>query len=206
MYLILRKRIAADKRILIIVFYSVCIFLILFFDPPINERLKSTLYTIVEFSFFCLIIYQQLKAKKQKLITLLLYFVFLVLQVIHYFNFKRTRLDSIPIGIETILIFIFITFYVHEQLKDEKQFFSTTNYFFLIIIGLLIYLGGSFFIYLLANNLDYNELKTYWPITYIVELIKNILFSIAIYKFSVELNKKKKKNIDNNLPNLDFTL
>jgi len=120
--------------------------------------------------------------------------------------FKRTRLDSIPIGIETILTFIFITFYVHEQLKDEKQFFSTMNYFFLVIIGLLIYLGGSFFIYLLANNLEYKELKTYWPITYIVEIVKNILFSIAIYKFSIDQIKKKKKAISNSLPNLDFTI
>jgi hypothetical protein len=208
-YIILRKRILNDKRIVIAVLYSIVIFLFLFFDlfdPPIQQKLKDTLYTIIEFSFFTILIYQQVKSINVKRSMKFLYAFFILLQVIHYFTVKKIRLDSIPIGVETILIFVFLMLYFYEQLKNEKEFFFNKNYFYLIAIGLLIYLGGSFFIYLLANNLDYDELSTYWPITYVVELIKNVLFTVAIVRFANEKTKKKNSNTNKPLPNLDFTL
>ena len=204
-YLILRKRIQNDKRMLVLVFYSISIFIFLFFEFPIEKGLKNTLYTITEFLFFSTLIYQQLKTQRNKSILIFLAIVCIVIQVIHFLTVKKVRLDSIPIGIETILIFFFTFLYFQEQLKKSDQFFINKNYFTWIAIGILVYLGGCFFIYLLANNLTYHELIQYWKFTYIVELIKNALFIIAMFLFAKEQSKVNGTS-KNPLPNLDFTL
>jgi hypothetical protein len=128
----------------------------------------------------------------------------IVIQIVHYLTVKKVRLDSIPIGVETILIFFFTFLYFQEQLKNASQFLNK-SYFTLIAIGILIYLGGSFFIYLLANNLAYKDLDQYWVITYVFELIKNALFIIAMFLFAKEQSKVNGTS-KNPLPNLDFTL
>jgi hypothetical protein len=108
----------------------------------------------------------------------------------------------VPIGIETILVFIFIFFFLYEQLKEAKSTPIYDNYFFWVSIGLFIYLGGSFFIYLMANTINYKELIKYWFFTYIVEIIKNLLFIFAI----LIRHKQPNKTTRQVLPNLDFIM
>jgi len=203
-YLVLLKRIT-DKRILVLVFYSIAIFTFLFFDPPLKQSLKNAIYTIIEFSFFALLIFQQLKNRNNKTLLLVLSVLFIAIQIIHFLTVKKTRLDSIPIAIETIFIFFFIFLYFQELLKNSNPILSK-NYFLWIAIGILIYLGGSFFIYILANNLEYKELIQFWFITYIVELIKNALFIVAMILFAKNRSDNKQSSSQNPLPNLDFTL
>jgi hypothetical protein len=199
---VLRKKVS-DKRIFAILFYCICIFSFLYFDWPIQKKLLNSIYTITEFSFFALLIYQQLKISTNKLIILIFSALFIVIQIVHYYTLKRVRLDSIPIAVETIFIFFFIFLYFHELLKKSIPVLSK-NYFLWIVIGILIYLGGSFFIYILANNVEYKELDKFWFITYIVELIKNGLFVIAMILFAKNQteNKQSQQKV---LPNLDFT-
>lgn len=128
---------------------------------------------------------------------------FLLFQVIYFFSTHKKKFDSIPIGIETILIFIFIFFFLYEQLKDLKGMPIYDHYFFWISIGLFIYLGGSFFIYLMANSISDEELIKYWFFTYIVEIIKNLLFATAVVIYS---KNPDRKNLNKVLPKLDFML
>ena len=129
---------------------------------------------------------------------------FFIFQVVNYFWVNKKNVDSIPIGFETILVFIFIFFFLYEQFKDVKDTPIYDNYFFWIVIGLFIYLGGSFFIYLLADSLDPKDIPKYWHFTYIVELIKNLLFAAAVFIYSKHPNKANNSN--QALPNLDFML
>jgi hypothetical protein len=202
-YLFFRKRIN-DKRIFVLVIYSITIFAFLFFELPIKKRLQDAIYTITEFTFFASLIFQQLKSKKNKLVLVIFSILFIAIQILHFLTVKQVRLDSIPIAVETIFIFFFIFLYFHELLKNSIPVLSR-NYFLWIAIGILIYLGGSFFIYILANNVDYKELIQFWFITYIVELIKNALFIVAMILFAKNKsdNKQSSQKI---LPNLDFTL
>ena len=185
--------------------YSISIFIFLFFDLPIKKSLQNAIYTITEFSFFALLIYQQLKNKRNKAILAIFSILFIAIQIVHYLTVKRVRLDSIPIAVETIFIFFFILIYFHELLKSSIPVLSK-NYFLWIAIGILIYLGGSFFIYILANNVDYKELDQFWFITYIVELIKNALFVVAMILFAKNQSDKQQTSSHKPLPNLDFTL
>jgi hypothetical protein len=139
-----------------------------------------------------------------KLTIILLSVTFFLFQIVYYFTPHKHKIDSIPIGFETILVFIFIFFFLYEEFKDVKGIPIYENYFFWISIGLFIYLGGSFFIYLLANTLEDEELVKYWFFTYIVEIIKNLLLISAIFVYSKNSNKINDSN--RTLPNLDFML
>ena len=63
-------------------------------------------------------------------------------------------------------------------------------------MGLLLYLGGTFFFNILANQMSLDEFDTYWHYTYMAEIAKNILFLIALFKIS----KFKKKDLIPQVP------
>jgi hypothetical protein len=108
---------------------------------------------------------------------------------------SRPVLDSIPIGIETILIFVFAFFYFFEQMNDTTDLFIYNKPSFWAVLGILLYLSGSFFIYIFANQITIKELGKYWIITNIASILKNILFAIAIY---IQANQSQKKSSKKN--------
>jgi len=202
--LVLFRKIGRDKKISTLIYYCVSIFVFLFVTDKISfGKVQYPLYTLLEYSFFALLIFQQLKLRTTKRLLTILSVCFFVFQVVYYFLPQRRKIDSIPIGFETILIFIFIFFFLYEQLKDVTDSPIYDNYFFWISIGLFIYLGGSFFIYLMGNTLDNTELVKYWFFTYIVETIKNLLIIGALFVYSKNPHKTKSNTI---LPNLDYML
>jgi hypothetical protein len=141
--------------------------------------------------------------KGQKIIIIVLSVCFFIFHIIYFYVPKKKGFDSISIGIEAILIFIFVFFFFYEQLKDAKTTPIYDNYFFWVSIGLFFYLGGSFFIYLSATALTNKEMDKYWFFTYVVEIIKNLLFVLAILIYSKNPVKPKSNQA---LPNLDYML
>ena len=65
-------------------------------------------------------------------------------------------------------------------MNDTTNLFIYSKYQFWIILGMMIYLAGSFFIYIFANQLAPKDVAKYWFFTNIFYIIKNIFFSIAI--------------------------
>jgi hypothetical protein len=166
---------------LTVVCYCLAIFLYLFLTEDIvtetvilliPAKIKFPLYTLVEYSFFAVLIYQQLKLRSLKAIIIgLIIFIFSRLFIISWTIKSKNRF--IPIGFETILIFIFIFFFLYEEFKDVKDCLSMKIIF---DIDWVVHLSGRIvFIYLYANTLEDPKLVKYW-FTYIVEIIKNILF------------------------------
>lgn len=115
---------------------------------------------------------------------------------------KFKRLDTVPIGIETILIFLIIFYYIYEYSQTNSKFSISNNYCFLMALGILIYLGGSFFFYLMIDQLTQSEVDLFGNLTYAFEIIKNLLFAGSIMVYL----KKKNPETKRQLPNLDFTL
>jgi hypothetical protein len=229
-YLIYFRKSGRNSKVLTLIYYCVSIFLFLFINDNfaiIPRKINFPLFTLLEYTFFAILIVQQLKLPRLKLIILILSVFFFLFQIIYFIaqsknildsaplflsdfiNWfgivepNKNNLDSIPIGIEAILIFVFIFFFLYEQLIDVKDLPIYVNYFFWIAIGLLIYLGGSLFIYIYANSLSPQEIDRYWFFTYIVETIKNLLFAAAVV---IHSKKPKPKKSTQALPNLDFTL
>ena len=112
------------------------------------------------------------------------------------------RLDSVPIGIETILVLVYIFFFFYEFSKRPTGNYIYNHYCFWIAVGILIYLGGSFFFYILFNHLNEEEINTFGNITYIAEVIKNVLFVTALFVY--DKNPIRIKKEPTSVPYLDM--
>lgn len=79
-------------------------------------------------------------------------------------------------------------------MKDTETLFVYSRYPFWIVLGMMLYLAGSFFIYIYASQLPPKELGKYWVFTNIFSILKNIFFTIAIILNANEKIGNKKIN------------
>lgn len=165
----------------------------------------NTSYTFLEYLFFTLILLFNIRDKKYKIGAFISLLIFVGFQITFLFvtlSSKTLSLDAIPIGVETLLIYASIFYFFYNKFQNVKDEYIYYDHSFWIVIGLMIYLGGSFFFYILANHVERAELNKYWFVTYIIETIKNLLFAFAI--FIQSLKRSKQKNSNKNIPYLDF--
>jgi hypothetical protein len=166
----------------------------------------QNLFTPFEYLVFTTIFFLSASKKRRKLLIGLsvAFIAFLIsLLIIKPAKIESNLiLDTIPVGIETILIFIYIFSFLYEQsrMDDSESIFK--NYLFWISIGLLLYLGGSFFFNILVTEMSLAEFDNYYHYTYIAELVKNILFLVALFKISAV--KKKELIPQIQMPYLDI--
>jgi hypothetical protein len=198
--LTLRSR---NKVKAIIASYGLIFFCLLFFynDIPKNyTKLYFTVYTFIEYIFFTYLIWLNTKSSTISKLIIVLSLLFTIFQLYYFFTSNLKVLDAVPIGIETILIFIYIfTFFYSSFIKNTSQYIFQ-NYCFWVSFGILIYLGGSFFFNILANNVT--NIEKYWYLTYIAETIKNIFFTVSIFILSNKLYSINKN--ESTQPNLDM--
>lgn len=159
-------------------------------------------YTLIEYTIFSFILWVNIENKRFKSFILLLSLLFIVFQTIYLFAEKRKLLDSVPIGVETILILVYIFYFFYEQLKIQSITPVYKKHIFWIALGILIYLSGTFFFYILINYLPLKEIQPYWFITYIFDIVKNILLAVSVLVFIN--NPKPVTKTFQNIPNLDF--
>jgi len=186
--------------------YGLAFFSMIFFDDSIPKDIKKYyqgFYTFLEYAFFTCFIWMNIRSINFKKFIALTSLIFISFQFYYVTNTSPQRLDSIPIGIETILIFIYIFYFLFEFSKSSKDVFIYNHYNFWISVGIMIYLGGSFFFNILVNSLDKSEIAKYVNVAYIAEIIKNLMFvfSVFIYK---KFPVNKIHNHAKNIPNLDM--
>jgi hypothetical protein len=181
-----------------------CFLFLIFWDDIAKDWKKSsqTIYTSFEYLTFTAFFYLNIKNKKVRTFILLASFSFIVFQVFYLLAGKVRRLDTIPIGIETILLFSYIVYFLYQLSKDEQGYLYN-HYCFWLSIGILIYLGGSFFFYMLINHLNKDEIITFGDMTYVAEIIKNVLFATALFVYS-KFHKKEYPTARKNIPYLDL--
>ncbi len=68
-----------------------------------------------------------------------------------------------------------------EQIKNPVNLFIYSTPNFWVVTSILIYLSGTFFIFLYSMNLSEKELVDYWAINYFFNILKNLLFGVAVY-------------------------
>lgn len=144
------------------------------------ERIFLTIYTLVEFSLFAWFLFIQIKNDvfKKAIITSIVGFT--IFSFVYFSFAKYQSIDTVPIGIETILILIFSFYYLYEQMNEPSSLFIYNKYAFWVIAGIMIYLAGSFFIYIFAYQVSQHLLNQYWMLTNVVTIVRNILVIIAI--------------------------
>lgn len=178
---------------LLLCIYGVIVAAYLFtFRILLDERAYSplvimqNLFTPFEYIIFTSIFYLSAGSRKKRVLITLsaAYILFLILLfILNPVKLNSSLvLDTIPVGIETILIFIYIFSFLYEHSKTENAESIYNSSLFWISVGLLFYLGGSFFFNILVTQMSLAEFDNYWHYTYIAEVLKNILFVIALLK------------------------
>jgi hypothetical protein len=156
---------------------------------PVIELIVLSTFTIFEYSFFAYFLYLNINNNSLKKLIIILSILFVGYALFHFkFNTDK-NFDSVPASVECILIIIYCIFYFFDKLNDPSINFVYSTPSFWIIVGFLIYLSGTLFLFLYAANLPRKESMEYWFINDICNIIKNILFAIAL-----SMNKKKLAN------------
>jgi hypothetical protein len=205
------KRIKSDRISVILVCYVAFSFL---FNlslqlEAINYKFHNQAYpvfTLIETLLFAWALLSLIKSEVWKNRLKWIVLAVIIGFIAYYFYFyianyalyrKKLSLDSIPIGIETILILLFIAVYFREQISIvETNSFIYEKPHFWYILGILIYLAGSFFIYITASSLSVKEIQKYWVLTNLASIIKNILFAAALLLLATNSFKKKRRSFN----------
>jgi hypothetical protein len=191
----------------LIAFYGVICFVGLLVHELLPKGLARKIYqasyTYTEYLFFAILFWFTLKNKTVRWLIVVFSFGFLIFQVIYFITTPLAKLDSIPIFVETILLFFYIIYFFYEFSKGLSAQYIYNNYCFWIAVGILIYLGGSFFFYLSINHLTDSEIDTFGNLTYMAEIIKNVMFGLAVYTFTRHRYENSNKK-SNSLPFLDM--
>lgn len=169
-----------------------------------QRKLFQTAYTFIEYSFFSFLIWHNLINKKVKGLIIIFSTLFLIFQFFYFLESDIYRLDSVPIAVETILLFLYIVYFFYEFSKKIRSYYIYNHYCFWIAVGILIYLGGSFFFYISINELNKQEVETFGNLTYLAEIIKNVLFAFSFLVFMKNPIHKKNDEKQMNIPYLDM--
>ena len=181
-FLIFIKPLIKDRALLFLAAYSLLDLFLNYYTKNFNKTLSLyvwSTFTLVEYALFTYILWLNIKNKIFKKAILWISIAFISFTVIYNVKTNFKNIDSIPIGMETILIFIYSFFYLYEQMNDATVLFIYSKYQFWVVIGFLIYLAGSFFIFIFANRVK--DVARYWYITNAFYVFMNLMFLIAFY-------------------------
>lgn len=192
------------KEARILALYGITFFLLLFFFDRIPLeylQIYNTLYTFLEYTFFTTLFYLNFESQRFKKLLVFLSIGFYIFQVVHFLTANNTRIDSIPIGVESILLFVYVILFFNQKMRSVDGVFIYNHFLFWVSVGLLIYLGGSFFINILANTLPSNQIDQYWHFSMIADTIKTLFFVSAMI---VLLRNPKIQKKSKTIPYLDM--
>lgn len=203
MFFLLFKKNNSEKTLRVIFYYILyCIinealgyyFQVIHFE---NYFIFFRLFTIAEFSFFSFFYLYIIPPGLVKKAVFPILGLFVILAVGNFFlSIHSDSFDSITIGIESILIILMCIYYLFVQIKGANNLFlySTSNFW--IIISFLIYISGTFFLYIMAKYMfnDRSFQIQYDIINSIFNILKNILLSVAMLMKPAPANNKLQKN------------
>ncbi len=145
---------------------------------PLVETIYD-IFTVAEFCFFAGFFYYIISDKSLKKIIPVVVILFVASSLIDFFLVLD---ESFTSGVQAVLILIMCIYYFFDQLKKPNSFLIYNNINFWVIISFLIYVAGTFFLYIMAENMVPNKefRKEYVIINFSFNLLKNILLSVAM--------------------------
>lgn len=158
-----------------------------------------SIYTVVEFSFFCLFYYYILTNATSKKFVFPIWLGFIIIAGIDFFFINgMSGFDSFTSGLDALLIIGMCIYYLFMQIKGSisLRIYSTSNFW--VIITFLLYVSGTFFLYIMAENMldDRSFVIQYTYINSAFNIIKNVLLSIAMLMTVDEVQPERKRNYE----------
>jgi len=205
--LFLFKRIRINVTISILAIYLIVFFTLNFYFKETKLLLGRSnyyfAYTLLEYLSLSGLLWLCVRGRRIRIYIAILSAMFVIFLIFFYASVKMARVDSVPIGIESILLMTYIVFYFFNEFKtitNENVYDRPT---FWIAIGVFIYIGATFFLNILGNSLAKEDFNKYYYYSYFGDILKNIFFAIAIIFFA-KSGPKEKKNIITKVPYLDM--
>ncbi len=204
MFFLLFKRNSKERTIWVIVFYVLyCnlneLLAYYLYQNHINidiDFVLLALFTVIEFTFFCVYYYYALQTRFIKKALPIIFGMFIIFAFVDFFLINRmNKFDSFTAGVESIIIILLCIYYLVVQIKGSNSLFVYSSSNFWIIITFLIYLSGTFFLYIMTENMIKSKSfrHQYVVINSVFNILKNILLSIAMLMKSTPTNIQKPK-------------
>lgn len=204
-FLFLSKKIRHEARVIIILVYSLTIFSLLFsydyLPRAITRYWYQIIFTSVEYLSFASFFGLSILNKPFRKVIVVLSIAFVIFQILFTFSSKFSPVDSVPIAIESILVFLYCFYFLFQEFKREDDKLIVRNPVFWIMIGMVFYIAGSFFFNILANHFTKEDYKNYWFYSYLFDILKNILLALGMIFFNKENKLGTKKDF---IPYLDI--
>ncbi len=182
----------------LIAFYSFyCIFSDLVLSKLSLKYLESELYsfrlfTIVEYSIITFFIFKLIVSDLFKRLIKIGSVFFIVVSILDIYTSSFKSFDSLPSGLESILVLSYCLFFVYEKMTSNEFSFNGTIW---ITIGFILFFSGTFFLFILSQNnfKDRSFILTYGYIVAIFNIIKNSFITIGIFSESNNSNRTSHK-------------
>jgi hypothetical protein len=142
-------------------------------------RVMSFSFTIIEFTMFTLLFYHFFHRKGYKRWVIAGSAIFLATLVAELQKFGFLHYSRFNAGMAVILVISYSFLLFHEWLMDDPMEMIYEKVDFWITLGILVYLSGSFFFFISVGK----RWEQNWMMHAVCNLIKNILFTIAIVQF-----------------------
>lgn len=153
-------------------------------------------FTLVEYCLLAMALRFILKSTSlKKVISISLPIFIFFATTAFYLSFSSgdkidsTIIDSLSITVEYLLLIAFCLFYFYEEMSFPNTAFIYSSFRFWIVVGILIYSTGTFFFFMYSSSLDGDEWSAWSVINYVFTLLKNTLFSIAVWVAKKESRK-----------------
>src|SRR5437016_2507987 len=123
-FFFIRSKIKKDKRILVVFIYCLSSLLLNFLGERLARQylyLFYAFFTIIEYLIFTSFFWMFITNPKMKkaMVVLSSAFILFVLGYLEYSGYLR--IDSLSIGIETILIIIYSFYYMYQEMNETKN-------------------------------------------------------------------------------------
>ncbi len=208
LFFLLFKRKSEEKAVWVIFFYILYCAInefISFYLQSINSYsilYLFSIFTIVELTFisfyFYLLIKDKLLTRKAIIFSWIGFIIYGIANIIY--SKEMEAWDSIPMGIESLIILILSSYYLFIKIKRTNNLSFYTNFHFWVAVTFLLYFSGTFFLNIMAESMRRNPeyQMLYFGINIGFNILKNVLLAVAM--------TMKLKIIKSPLPDLDDDL
>lgn len=156
-----------------------------------SEIYSFRLFTIVEYFSITYILFCQIERLAFRNFIKFSSVAFAIFLLVDIFTNPLNEFDSIPTGIESLLILITSLILLYEKILKSNDFFTA---FVWIAIGLILFFAGTFFLFIMSQN-NYNNTDFNNTYGYIVAIFKILMYSFFLVGVISEIKTNKLNTI-----------
>ena len=137
-----------------------------------------SIFEIIEFALFSTFYFFFIQSVKFKRFIVIVSSVNLILDLVLFFS-QRLHFDFWATLSTAVIIVVYSIAFFTEQVNSPVILAIYQSYDFWIVVGCIVYIMGTFLLFLYTSDLKDKDNSPLWVINITFEIIKNICFSIG---------------------------